>query len=148
MIRRLLSGFGLLQNQEIKIVEDKTEINRLKLELGALQKKRRQTIPVLEIGIDLPEPKTEEERIKWAGEWARFYKTYLASVLRHKIALVREELDWAGYRDSFHQLGLPEGMTRSEYDAYLRGTSNAFKLLMEYGEQMVAEDFNYSNNNK
>lgn len=146
MIRRIVSWFN--PKPEVRFSSDTTEIQRLKLELSAAQKKRRQTVPVLEIGIDMPEPKTEEERMKWAGEWARFYNTYLKQVLLHKIALVREELDWSGYRDNFHQAGLPDGMTRSEYDIYLRGTSNAFRLLNEYGEQMVAEDLNYSANNK
>ena len=125
-----------------------TEIMRLRLEVDALQKKRRTVIPIIEVGINDPEPTDEKQRQSYVTEFANFFDALLQKKLKHLIAQVREDLDWSGYRNRDYPTGLPEGMTRAEFDAYLRGTSNAFRVLLEYGEQMRAEATVYNNINK
>jgi hypothetical protein len=116
-----------------------TEILRLHLELDAAHRARRKVIPMLDVEMGQPEPRNGTEYKQWVESWVGFHESYLAPKLRTMIAEVREDLDWAGYRDQLHRAGLPEGMTRAEFDAYLRGTSNAFRLLLEYGENKKAE---------
>jgi hypothetical protein len=134
MIRRIMSLFS-----KPDLSWKDTEINRLRVELSAAQSLRRKVIPIIDVEMGMPEPRNTTEYYQWVDAWASFHEGYLAAKLRTMIAEVREDLDWAGYRDQLHQAGLPEGTTRAEFDAFLRGTSNAFRLLLEYGERMKGE---------
>lgn len=140
MVRRVLNWINSFSPK--KNTDDSwkdREIGRLRFELEAMRKSRRTVIPIIEVGINDPEPVDQEQRERYVSEFNRFFEELLGRKLKHLIAQVREDLDWSGWKDTEHAGGLPEGMTRGEYDAYLRGTSNAFRLLLEYGEQMKAE---------
>lgn len=142
MVRRVLKYFYPIKDDSWK----DQEINRLRLELFAIERSRGKIVPIIEVGVNDPEPTDETQREAYVAEYARFFDTYLEKKLKHLIAYVREDLDWNGWPDTTRPSGLPNGMSKAEYDWFLRGTSNAFRLLLEYGEQMKAE--NIVNNTK
>lgn len=135
MVRRVLDWFHGVKDDSWK----DREINRLKIELFSLERARGKIVPIIEVGINDPEPRDQEQRKVYVAEFSRFFETYLEQKLKHLIAYVREDLDWNGWPDTTRPAGLPNGMSKAEYDWFLRGTSNAFRLLLEYGEQMKAE---------
>lgn len=149
MLRRWLAGLGGVFSR-VKVDDSwkDREILRLRFENEALQKRRRNVIPIIEVGVTDPEPLDQEARKTYAAEFSRFFENLLEKKLKHLIAQVREDLDWSGWKTYEHPEGLAHGMTRAEFDAYLRGTSNAFRLLLEYGEQMRAEHTVNITNNK
>ena len=109
------------------------ELNLLKAEsLGQkeIQKRIRQII-----GSDVGdvEPSDEKARKSYVAAASNFYQDILEKKMLQMVAQAREQLDsiW---------VDIPQGMTRSDYDNFIRGTSNAFKLLIDWGEQMKGEN--------
>ncbi len=102
------------------------------------------TIPVVKVNHEDPAPTDEGARSSYMSNFSKFYVDLLKPKIFHLIAQVREELDWNGLPNEEKRYGLV-GMSRVEFDAFLRGTSNAFKLLLEYGDQCVNEDADYKN---
>lgn len=96
------------------------------------ERRARKNISVIDAGVEDPAPSEDATRYEYAISVSNFYKDILEKKLRHMIALVREQQDMI-YAE------VPQGMTRSEYDNFLRGTSNAFRLLMDWGELMSGE---------
>lgn len=112
----------------------------LKFENAALLKSQRKPLKVIDPAAADPVPTDINARKDYVEKFCNLYKDFLEGKLIHLIAQVREDLDWNGWNDYAHPEGLPNGMTRSEYDAYLRGTSNSLKLLIEYGNQLESEN--------
>jgi len=126
-----------------------TELKVLKMERTELLNKINapKSVQIVKADQQDPAPTDDGARAAYMANFARLHTDYLGPKLLHMIANVREELDWNGMPNDEHRYGLV-GMTRTEYDAYLRGTSNAFKLLLEYGDQCVSEDEDYKRRTK
>lgn len=127
-----------VRDEIIKDLRRENEI--LRFENIALEKTQRRPIMVVDPATADPVPTDINERKKYVETFCNLYVDFLEKKLIHLIAEVREELDWSGWNDYNHSNGLPNGMTRDQYDAYLRGTSNAYRNLMEYGRQMKSEN--------
>lgn len=112
---------------------DKYYLENLELRNG-IQKR----ISVIDVRAGDPVPNNEDDRRLYVGKYADFHKTYLETKLYQLIGAVREALDTSKVADDF-----PLFTSRSDYDSYLRGTSNAFKLLLDFGEQMNNENADY-----
>lgn len=110
----------------------------LEIENEALRARLRESVVVVDPGMDDPIPSNEEARQAYVDRYASFHDDILEEKLKHMIAVVREQLDGFGW-DGLPYDTLPYGMSRIERDAFFRGTSNAFRLLLEYGEQMRSE---------
>lgn len=104
----------------------------------ALEARLKRALPLISVGTGDPEPTSEKERAAWVREWAAFFPSFLEPKLMRLISEAREELDWSGMPDASHS-GLPSGMSREHYDWMMRGTSNAFRLLIDYGKLMMSE---------
>lgn len=78
------------------------------------------------------EPDAGDKRKEYVAQASNFYTAILKDKMLQMIAQVREMLDT-------HVEEVPPGMTRAEHDNFLRGTSNAFKLLMDWGDRMTGE---------
>lgn len=151
MISRIIAYFNkdLIEKNEVILSELKRGLRLVKLERDELLDKVNATKSVQIIKADHqdPAPTDEGARAAYMANFSRLHVDFLKPKLYHMIADVREELDWSGQPDDRHPNPLL-GMNRAEYDAYLRGTSNAFRLLLEYGEQCVSEDEDYKRRNK
>ena len=93
---------------------------------------RRKAMKVIEAGIADPSPTDVEARIKYVAEVALFYDDKLEPKLLQLLAQNRDMLDRI-YAE------VPEGFTREQYIWILLGTSNAFKLLLDWGDAMRSE---------
>lgn len=116
----------------------------LEIENEALRRRLRETVVVVDPGMDDPIPSDEDARKGYVERYAAFHDDVLEEKLKHMIAQVREQLDGFGW-DGLPYDTLPAGMSRQERDAFFRGTSNAFRLLLEYGERMRSERVSLSN---
>lgn len=121
-----------------KIIEDDSRLKLLEIENEMLRKRLRDTVVVVDPGMDDPIPNNEDARRIYVERYSSFHDDILEDKLKHMIAQVREQLDGFGW-DGLPYDTLPNGMTRQERDAFFRGTSNALRLLLEYGERMRGE---------
>ncbi len=133
----LLKRLGAVPRSEIEDLRtDKvrleTEVNRLRAEGMGKDARLKQRRAVIETGIGDIEPTKPDERKAFVASAANFYTAILEQKLKQMIAQVREDLD------SVYG-AVPYGMSRLDYDNFLRGTTNAFKLLMDWGEMMKGE---------
>lgn len=116
-----------------KISTLETEILRLKAEGMGKDAQIRKTVRVLDPRSADPEPTDINARKEYVAEVANFFDGIGEKKVLHMIATVREQLDdvWTS--------GPPPGMTRYDYDNFLRGTSNAFKVLLDWADLMRGE---------
>lgn len=136
--------FNFFKKDNSNEVSDlKRRIQVLEIENSTLRSQQRKVIPVINVKFGDPIPEEPTKRRDYVSTFCNLYDEFLENKLMHLIALTREELDWSGWNDYSHPDGLPKGMTRVEYDAYLRGTNNAFKMLLEYGLQLRSENLTY-----
>lgn len=117
--------------QESRMKAD-SEVNRLKVEIMGLTARTERAIKVIAANIGDVEPTDQKARKDYVAQAANFYESVLESKMLQMIAQVREQEDTI-FAD------VPPGMSRVEYDYVLKGTSNAFRFLMDWGEQMKAE---------
>jgi len=121
-----------------------SRVKLLEIENEMLRKRLRDTVVVVDPGMDDPIPDDNDGRRAYVERYASFHDDILEDKLKHMIAQVREQLDGFGW-DGLPYDTLPQGMTRQERDAFFRGTSNALRLLLEYGERMRSERASLSN---
>lgn len=150
MIRKLILGIlKATPNEDAKLSYDRREVrvselgkkiyalgqerDLLQVKVTTLENARKRAVKVIETGVGDPEPNDSKERSEYVGLVSNFYQGILEAKLRHMIAVIREE------QDTIFIGSVPEGMTRAEYDLVLKGTSNGFKLLMEWGELLSGE---------
>lgn len=119
-------------------IEISSRLKLLEIENEALRTRLRESVVAVDPGMDDPIPRNEEARRGYVERYASFHDEVLEDKLKHMIAQVREQLDGFGW-DGLPYDTLPHGMSRVERDAFLRGTSNACRLLLEYGDQMRSE---------
>lgn len=131
-----------------QLAKQREEISVLNADVYAAQQKVKRALPLVQVNVSDPQPSDEKKFEAHAREWARFHEDFLAPKLNHLIALAREELDWSGMPSAGHETGLPEGMERRDYDWLMRGTSNAFKMLLDYGLEMKSAYKGIAENNK
>jgi len=124
-------------------IEDHDKLKLLEIENEMLRKRLKESIVVVDPGMDDPIPGGEIGRRAYVERYASFHDDFLEKKLKHMIAQVREQLDGFGW-DGLAYDTLPHGMSRQERDAFFRGTSNALRLLLEYGEQMRSERASYN----
>lgn len=108
------------------------ENQRLRAELLGKNEIQKRARKVIDTNIGDVEPTDEKKRMEYVAAASNFYSEILEKKLMQMIAQIREELD------SF-LVTVPLGMNRADYDNYLRGTTNAFKLLMDHYEQLKGE---------
>lgn len=110
-----------------------TENQRLNAELLGAKEVQKRVVRVIAADIGDIEPVDEKKRKEFVAAASNFYQEILEKKLMQMIAQIREELDteFVG--------AIPLGMNRTSYDNFLRGTSNAFRLLMDWGDQMKGE---------
>lgn len=125
-------------NRKSQDIELAHKLRLMEIENDALRQRLRDSVVVVDPGMDDPIPTDSEAREAYAERYASFHDEILEKKLKHMIAVVREQLDGFGW-DGLAYDTLPEGMSRQERDAFFRGTSNAFRLLLEYGERMRGE---------
>lgn len=121
------------QYDELQKDRDRLYVEGLKLRANTQQR-----IDIIDPSIEDPTPVNEDERRVYVTRYSELHTSFLQKKLFHLIGAVREALDTTKMAEDF-----PLFTSRSEYDSYLRGTSNAFKLLLDYGEQMVNENAEY-----
>ena len=108
------------------------ENQRLRAELLGKEDALKRAVKVIAADIGDVEPVDQKARAAYVASASNFYSEILEKKLMHMIAQTREQLD-AVFSE------VPIGMDRAGYDNILRGTSNAFKLLMDYYEQLKGE---------
>lgn len=113
-----------------KVIADN---QRLRAELLGKEESSRRSIRVIAADIGDAEPGDEKSRRDYVASASNFYIDILEKKMMQMIAQTREELD-TGFIAN-----IPLGLDRHGYDNFLRGTSNAFKLLMDWGEGMKGE---------
>lgn len=145
MIEKILRRFGYIPSTEVGEIRERLDLlaverakvhqkNRLlELEINGKDAAAKKRIRVMATGVGDVEPTDVEARAKYTIAASNFYIEILEPKLLQMIATAREELD------NVHILNIPLGMDRKDYDNVLRGTSNAFKLLMDWGELMKGE---------
>jgi hypothetical protein len=79
------------------------------------------------------DPQDTETRQRYVAEVSFFFEAYLQNKIHALIVDVRAQLAQAALN------GSPPGMSRSEYDTYLRGTENALWLIHEWAETLSGE---------
>ncbi len=124
-------------------IDERDRLKLLEIENEMLRKRLKDSIVVVDPGMDDPIPSNEDGRRAYVERYANFHDDFLERKLKHMIAQVREQLDGFGW-DGLAYDTLPQGMSRQERDAFFRGTSNALRLLLEYGEQMRSERASYN----
>lgn len=122
--------FDEAMNAKNAVISDN---QRLRAELLGKTESKKHKVRVLSTGTGDVEPTDEKARAAYVASASNFYSEILEKKIMQMIAQVREELDTSFIAD------LPLGLNRHGYDNFLRGTSNAFKLLMDWGEQMKGE---------
>jgi hypothetical protein len=110
---------------------NENEINRLRTELLGKDLLLSRRMAIVNADAGDPEP-YGEGRENYVMHVANFYTIFKPKLLQ-MIAEVREELD------NITDTVVPPGMSRHQYDNFLRGTSNAFKLLMDWCERLSGE---------
>lgn len=118
-----------LKKENTRLIQER-DISKAEL-LGATNTNQR-ALRIMESGVGDVAPTDEKQRRDYAAQAANFYDAILEKKLMQMIAQLRETLDTVFQ-------SIPEGMDRVRYDDFLRGTSNAFKLLIEWGESMKGE---------
>ncbi len=108
------------------------QTDTLKAELMGLDARSKRVVKVIAADIGDVEPQDEKKRKDYVAAASNFYLEVLEPKLLQMTAQVREEEDTIF-------LNVPPGLSRAEYDYVLKGTSNAFRSLMDWGEQMKAE---------
>jgi len=117
-------------NRKLGLAKQREDELRSKIILAESRQAKSARVIAADVGD--PEPRDEEQRMDYVAQAANFYDAILEQKLLQMIAQVREQEDTI-----FAEV--PPGMTRVEYDYVLKGTSNAFKLLMDWGEIMRGE---------
>lgn len=116
------------------------EIELLKLERMGDDYSKRKALRLMDVSIGDPTPDDPLKRAEYVREVGNFYSDFFEKKLLQLISFVREELDWSGLVDDQHKLNHLNGITREQYDFLMRGTSNALKLLISWGEEMRNEN--------
>lgn len=149
MIKKILQrilGYGYIERKDFDIAmaaknEVIAENQLLRAEILGKDALNKRAQKVIDTNIGDVEPVDEKARREYVAAASNFYSDILEKKLRQLIAQIREELDSLG--------PVPFGMNRADYDNYLRGTSNAFKLLMDYYDQIKGEHLsNITKNNE
>lgn len=122
-----------------RVAELVREIEVLKAERMGDDYSKRKAVRLMEVSIADPIPSDEESRKRYVREVATFYSDIFEKKIMQMISFVREELDWSGLTDQNHPASHLNGMTREQYDWLMRGTSNSFKLLLDWGKDMQSE---------
>lgn len=140
MINKYLIKFlRSLPKQEVSDSKDSEYISqlvaenkRLAAELLGKDEIQKRAVRIISSDIGDVEPIDEKARARYVASASNFYSEILEQKLMQMIAQTREEMDTI-------LNSVPYGMTRADYDNYLRGTSNAFKLLMDHYEMLKGE---------
>lgn len=127
------------QELERKYAELKRDYDVLSAERMGDDYSRRKALRLMDVSIADPIPTDVDQRKAYVREVAQFFSVYGEKKLMQMISFVREELDWSGLIDSHHSKEALNGMSRQQYDWLMRGTSNAFKLLLDWGNIMQGE---------
>jgi hypothetical protein len=133
LISRLFAIKAKESEQELRrVIEEKNlEINRLKAELMGKELLLKKSIAIVDARVGDPEPQGSDRK-DYVMSVTNFYTDIGKKKLHHLIAVTRENLDQI-YQD------LPPGIDRTRYDDFLRGTSNAFKVLIDWFELLQGE---------
>lgn len=119
----------------LRLVREKRDLENkvslLETEFARLKNSYRLGLP----GIHVFEhdPQDTETRERYVAEVSFFFEAYLQNKIQALIVDVRAQLAQATLN------GSPPGMSRLEYDTYLRGTENALWLIHEWGETLSGE---------
>jgi hypothetical protein len=109
------------------------EIQRLTAELNGKDEVQKRALRVVAASVGDVEPLDEKARREYVAAASNFYSEILEKKLLQLVAQTREELDTAFIAT------IPLGLDRNGYDNFLRGTSNAYKVLMDWGELVKGE---------
>lgn len=109
----------------------RTEIDRLKAELLGKERLLSKKVAIVDATVGDPEPQGKD-RADYVMQVSNFYNGIGKKKLLHLVAITRENLDDV-YQD------MPPGMDRTRFDDLLRGSSNAFKTLMDWFELLEGE---------
>lgn len=136
MIDRILGKFGYIQKKETE-----AEILALKAKVIAFETEERSKRPFINVGLKDP-IFGDTDRKTYVARAAAFHKEVLGPKLLVMIGNVREQLE--KFDSAKDNLGRPiTSFDNETFDAVLRGTSNAFWLIYDWGESMINEQIAY-----
>lgn len=121
-----------IKKEKTRANDNFSEVQRLRAELIGKEALMSRARAVVAANVGDVEPSEEKARREYVASASNFYQEILEPKLLQMIAEIRE------LEDTIFT-AVPTGMSRIEYDYILKGTSNAFKLLMDWGTAMVGE---------
>lgn len=126
---------GQFERQLQETQKANSVISDLKMRLLLAEKRQALPHPVVDMGMEDPEPSDIEQRKLFVGQAAGFH----TDILKKKIlALISDA------RGQFEQINRNTfGLSQSEYDLFLKGTLNGLWLVHDWGEEMVNEVLSY-----
>ena len=116
------------QIQDLQLTNSKMRVELLGKD-GRVQK----AVALMNAATGDIEPIDTDQRKDFVAQVSNAFDVFLEKKLTQLIAVIREELD------RVHDVSLPAGMDRTRYDDFLRGSSNACKLLLDWGELLKGE---------
>lgn len=128
-ISHLRGQIGLIENDNKKV---RNELTALKAERYRDKNLRKRTLEIISANVGDPTPTDDKARERYVAQVSVFFDDYLEKKLFQMIAQVRECEDQV-----FQEV--PQGMDRTRYDDLLRGTSNAYRNLLDWGTEMKNE---------
>lgn len=131
MIDSILQRYGYTRKQP-RYNNIEQQLLELKAKIIGEEENKKRAMRIISADIGDVEPTDEKARREYVASASNFYKEILEKKLMQLIAQIREEMDTV-------LVSVPQGMNRADYDNYLRGTSNAFKLLMDHYEMLSGE---------
>lgn len=129
-----------LQETKQETKQANSVISDLKMRLMLAEKREALPHPVVDMGMEDPEPSDIEQRKLFVGQAAGFH----TDILKKKIlALISDA------RGQFEQINRNTfGLSQGEYDLFLKGTLNGLWLVHDWGEEMVNEVLSYQTENQ
>lgn len=112
------------------LFEERKRVRALQEQLGLTELE----IPISGFDDLSHEPTDEKERVQYAGRVSEFYDDILKDKIRTSIAEIREMIAAVGI-----SAGLPQNMTRSEYDYLLRGMEASLWKIHDWATILQGE---------
>jgi len=138
---------GELADAERRIREVSGELTVAKATTYRAYDMQRVAKEIIDAGIGDPAPTEEKEYERYCARIADVSEL-LKPKLMQMIAMIREELDWSGLVDGTHPVEFLNNISRERYDDLLRGTSNAFRLVLDWLEFIQGAHASHINREK
>ena len=126
---------GQFEQQFQETKKANSVISDLKMRLMLAEKRQALPHPVVDMGMEDPEPSDITQRKLFVGQAAGFHTDILKKKMLALISDARGQFEQIN-RNTF-------GLSQSEYDLFLKGTLNGLWLVHDWGEEMVNEVLSY-----